>query len=198
MSTNPLTSRHALRTRLLHGGLAIAIVLQLASTQFMNPDDGGNTAFSVHQYVGLSAFLLVLGFWVTALIRKRGTPMGELMPWTSATRRAALWADIKSHFAALKSRKMPTHNENTPLASAIHGMGLLLILGMAASGTLYYFVNTGDPDAGGLVGLAMTIHRPLANLVWAYLIGHAGFGVINHFTQTQSLSTMWSFNGTDK
>lgn len=191
-------TRHALATRLLHTGLATAIIVQLGSSQFMNPDHGGNTAFSVHMYSGLAAFALVLGFWVATALRKRGTALHDLFPWTNAHRRAAVWADIKTHIVALKARTLPTHDDHSALASAIHGLGLLLMTGMAASGTLYYFVNAGDPDAGGLVGLAMFVHLNLANLVWAYLIGHAGLAVLNHFAGTLSLRTMWSLKGSDK
>ena len=77
MTKAKITTRHAMLTRFLHGALAIAIVLQLGSSQFMDPDKGGNTAFSVHQYLGLAAFGLVLLFWVFAVVRKRGTPLGE-------------------------------------------------------------------------------------------------------------------------
>ncbi|MFT6676024.1 MAG: cytochrome b561 [Sulfitobacter sp.] len=186
------TSRHALATRMLHGGLAIAIIMQLVSSQFMNPDKGGNTTFEVHEYAGLTAFAVVLGFWVFSLVRKRGTPIAELLPWASSERRPAIWSDVRTHMTALRRFKLPAHDGSSPLASAIHGLGLLLMTAMAASGTLYYFVNSGDPNAGGLVGAAMFVHKNLANLVWAYLIGHAGFAVLNHFGKTMSLRTMWS------
>lgn len=189
-------SRHAIATRLLHGGLAIAIITQLASSQFMNPDHGGNAAFEVHEYAGLAAFALVFGFWLFSIARKRGTPLAELFPWTSQKRLAALWQNICEHLGAFINYKLPLHDgSSSPFASAIHGLGLLLMTAMAASGTLYYFVNSGDPDAGGLVGAAMLVHKNLANLVWAYLIGHAGFAVVNHFGRAMSLRTMWSFKG---
>lgn len=78
------------------------------------------------------------------------------------------------------------------MASAIHGLGLLLMTAMTASGTLYYFISTGDPNAGGLVGVTMFVHKTLVNIVWAYLIGHAGFAVVNRFGDVMSLRTMWS------
>lgn len=185
-------TRHAFATRLNHAGLAIAIIVQLGSSQFMNPDKGGNTAFEVHEYAGLTAFAFVLGFWIFSLVRQRGTPIIELLPWASTKHRTALWNDVRAHAASFRRFKLPAHQEASPLASAIHGLGLLLMTAMAASGTLYYFVNTGDPDAGGLVGAAMFVHKNLGNLVWAYLIGHAGIAVLSHFGKTMSLRTMWS------
>jgi len=183
---------HAFPTRLLHAGLAGAIVVQLASSQFMTPDGAGNTAFEVHEWAGLGAFGLVFAFWGNTMLRQRGTPFAELLPWFSSTARTALWQDIRHHIAAIKARKLPLHGASAPLASSIHGLGLLLMTAMAASGTVYYFINTGDPDAGGLVGLTMLVHKTLANLVWAYLIGHAGMGVLAHFAGTVPLGRMWS------
>jgi len=52
-------------------------------------------------------------------------------------------------------------------------------------------MNTGDPDAGGLVGLAMLVHTSLANLAWAYLIGHAATAVL-HSLAGRSIGRMWS------
>jgi cytochrome b561 len=186
------TPRHAIATRVLHAGLAMAIIAQLGSSQFMNPDDGGDNIFGVHSYVGLAAFALVLAFWVQSLVRQRGTPLGMLIPWFSGARLGSVWADFKVHLSALTKLRLPVHDTHSPLASAIHGLGLLLVTAMAASGTLYFFVKTGDPDSGGLVKVAMTVHTLLANLVWAYLIGHALMALIAHYGGTLSLRQMWS------
>lgn len=183
---------HALPTRMLHAGLAGAIILQLASSQFMDADGAGNTAFKVHEWSGLAAFGLVVAFWGNTMLRQSGTPLVELLPWLSGTARKALWQDIGHHITSLRARTLPSHGASAPLASSIHGLGLLLMLAMAASGTVYYFINTGDPDAGGLVGLAMLVHKTLANLVWAYLIGHAGMGVVAHVAGSLPLGRMWS------
>lgn len=185
-------SFHSAPTRVLHAGLAGAIVVQLASSQFMNPDGAGNTAFQVHQWAGLTAFGLVVAFWANTTLRQRGTPLVQLLPWASGPARAALWQDIAGHISALKNLKMPLHGENAPLASAIHGLGLLLMTAMAGSGFIYYFINSGDPDAGGLVGFTMLVHTTFANLVWAYLIGHAGMGILAHLAGTLPLGRMWS------
>ena len=189
----PEANRHTLPTRLVHAGLAIAIVLQLASSQIMNPDGAGNAAFGLHEYSGLAAFALVLAFWFLTLVRRRGTPLADLFPWFSGSRIAAVWSDAKAHLSTLTHLRLPAHGEDSPLASAIHGLGLLLMTAMAFSGAVYYVINTGDPDAGGLVGVTMTVHRTLANLVWAYLIGHAGAALLAHYAGTLPIFRMWSF-----
>lgn len=189
-------TRHSLGTRIFHAALALAVMTQLATSlvaEAPSPRHAGNWVFGVHQYVGLAAFAFVLCFWLVVLLRRTGTAPVRIFPWLSAMGRTELAADIKAHLAAFRALRMPRYEEASALASAVHGLGLLLMLAMAGSGALYYVMNAGNPNAGGLVGVAMSIHRSLATLVWAYLIGHAGMAVIHHFTQAMSLTEMWSF-----
>lgn len=186
---------HGRTTRVLHIGLALVIIGQLTSSLWMEPpapDEAGNQIFQIHQYLGLTGFAVIFLFWITVAFRRRGTDAGLLLPWFSARRRAALLADLGAHLRALRAMQYPAHADHSPLAAAIHGLGLLLMTAMASSGALYYLINQGDPDAGGLVGVTMLVHTGLANLVWAYLIGHASVAVLNHATSHQSLRAMWS------
>jgi cytochrome b561 len=90
-------------------------------------------------------------------------------------------------------KRLPPYEETAPLASAVHGLGLLLMTAMAASGGVYAAqvwagAQSPEPDAS----LVMTVHFALANLVWAYLIGHAAMATIHHFAHAASLRRMWS------
>lgn len=194
MNDKPV-GKHTLLTRIAHMGLAIAVVVQLLTSLVLvplSPTETPNIYFYIHTYSGLTAFAFVLLFWIVVMWRKTGTSLGLIFPWASINRIKAFWEDLVMHLRMLVKFKLPPANENSPFASAIHGLGLLLILAMATSGTIYYFINAGDPDAGGLVGLVIFVHKTLANLVWVYLIGHASMAVIHHFSQQQSLTEMWS------
>lgn len=188
--------KHALQTRLLHGGLAIAILTQLLTSLAMEgPDEvqSGDILFQIHRYSGLTAAVLALALWLVILTRRRGTDLGALLPWFSGARLSALWIDLRLHMAALVKLRLPTHDPDAALPAAVHGLGLLLISAMALSGTVYFLqvmfgFHSAEPD--GM--LAMTVHVTLANLVWAYLIGHAGLGVLHHLLRSASLTEMWS------
>ncbi len=191
-------SKHTALTRAAHGLLAIAVIVQLTSSQVMIPEEPGkvaNSAFEVHQYAGLAAFAFVLLFWGAITVRRHGTEASVLFPWFSATQRSALWTDTREHVSSLWRFKLPPYHPKSPFSGAIHGLGLIIITLMATSGTLYYFVNDGDPDGGGLVAVAMAVHRAIANLAWAYLIAHAAIAVIYHFATDMSLREMWSVDG---
>lgn len=193
--SNP-TAKHGLPTRLAHAGLGIAIILQLLTSLGMQapyPGRAGDFLFGIHSYVGLGALGFVFLFWLVVMLRRRGAEMGLLIPWFSRARIRAVWQDARKHLEAVLHLRLPAYDEHGPLASAVHGLGLLLMTAMAASGTLYFFINAGNPDAGGWVAVSMFVHKTLANLVWAYLIGHAGLAVLHHYTQHLSLAEMWSF-----
>lgn len=58
------TFYHAVVTRLLRCGIAIAIIMQLALIYLMNPDKGGNIALEGHKYTSLTPFFgLNLPHW---------------------------------------------------------------------------------------------------------------------------------------
>ena len=189
-------TRHNRATRLLHAGLALAIVTQLLTSLSMHgPDDvqAGDILFQVHRYSGLLATVLAFGLWVTILVRSRGTELGALIPWFSGRRLTALWHDVQVHAGAAVKLRLPEPDPQAELPSAIHGLGLVLISAMAASGAVYFVqvslgLHSAEPD--GMI--AMTVHLALANLVWAYLIAHAGLAVLHHLLRSMHLSTMWS------
>lgn len=189
------TARHGLATRMVHMGLAAAVVVQLVTSLVIAAPQGaqpGDFWFAIHAYSGLAAFGFVLAFWLVAAVRRRGTPASRLFPWFDAARRAEAWADVVIHIRTLRTGRLPPYHEDAPFAAAVHGLGLVLMTAMAASGTLYWLAGGGDPGAGGAVFVAMLIHKPLANLAWVYLIGHAGVALVHHVTDHQPLGEMWS------
>ncbi|PWW04042.1 cytochrome b561-like protein [Hoeflea marina] len=195
MATQSISPKHTLATRLAHASLATAIILQLASSQFMRHPRGatpGDWLFSVHEYVGLFALLAAFGFWLAMAARRRGISAGLLFPWLSGSRIGAVWTDIKIHLRSLMKLRLPPYEDDAPLASAVHGLGLLLMTFMALTGTIYFIGELNDATQSAFVRLDKEAHELFANLVWAYLIGHAALAVLHHYLSNLSLGEMWS------
>ena len=195
MSRTFIPVKHGFPTRFAHIGLALAILTQLGTSLVMHgpgQDHSGNVAFEVHETSGLVALGFAFLFWIVLVARRAGTAPGALFPWTSKQRRAALWEDSRAHLTALTKLRLPDFSAVSPFASAVHGLGLLLMSAMALSGAIYFLFNTGGADAGAAVRAAMGVHLLLANLVWAYLLGHAGLALLHHFTHRMDLREMWS------
>jgi len=188
--------KHGLATRAVHGGLALAVLAQLLTSLAMQgPDEvqPGDLLFQVHRYSGLAATGFALTLWLVVLMRRRGSDLGALLPWISAARLESLWSDIRLHATALLRFRLPAHDPDAALPAAVHGLGLLLITAMAISGAVYFLqvalgLHSAEPE--GMV--AMTVHLALANLVWVYLIAHAGLAILHHLLRSASLTEMWS------
>jgi cytochrome b561 len=193
---NTSIARHNRATRLFHAGLALVIVTQLLTSLVMQgPDEAqvGDLLFQLHRYSGLVATILAFGLWVTIFMRSLGTEIGALIPWFSGERLVALWQDAKLHAENAVKLRLPKHDPKAALPAAVHGLGLMLVSAMAMSGAVYFAqvslgLHSAEPD--GM--LAMTVHLALANLVWAYLIAHAGLAVLHHLLRSASLTEMWS------
>jgi len=173
-------------TRALHSVLAVAVIYQLASSLVMEGPKHGHEApglrgllFESHEWMGLGATAVVVLFWVWSLVRRGETRLGELFPWFSRERMQALKEDLVRLAGALRRRNLPPYEPRSPLAAAIHGLGLALVGAMALTGTVYFIFHGWAGEAGAAAKAAVEVHTTLANLVWAYLIGHAGMALLH-------------------
>lgn len=187
--TADLPRSHSRLTRLLHAATALAIVWQLGLSLIMVPPDEApvlGMPMRLHEYGGAVALAVLVLFWLNALVRQSGTSLGALLPWASSRRLAALWSDPKAQLGALARLRAPVHTDDSPLASAVHGLGLLWMTGMAASGLVWWLGPASVSEA------AIEMHVLIGTLAWVYLIGHAAMGLFHHVRKDASLAAMWS------
>ena len=109
-----------------------------------------------------------------------------MFPWGSRERLKALKADLRLHVAAVRQYRLPTLGEATPLASAVHGLGLTTALIMGVSGAWLFAMAAPD-------GLVLEIHKTMSNLMWAYVVLHASLGVLHQFGGHRLLQRMFTF-----
>jgi len=174
-----LPSVHSLPTKILHGVLALAVTYQLAFIGLVEqPRKGapGNLFYQIHEIVGLSTLGVVSAFWIWVLVRRGETSWPALFPWFAPARLRNLAADIGRHWAALRRFKLP-EAEEMPLATAVHGLGLLTVTAMAVTGAAFALLGLPRDQAR----LVLQIHKLVANFMWAYLIAHAGLAVLHQF-----------------
>lgn len=178
---------HSQTTRVLHLILLLCVVYQLVGSQFTSRPIAGaplDLITALHEYAGLGTMVVVGAFWVWTLVRRRETPLGKLFPWFSARRLGDVLADIKGQFRSLLRREIPSDADGAS-AGAIHGLGILTVTFMTATGTAYFFLD------GTLARSFLSLHRLSANLMWAYLFGHAGLAVLHHLAGSNILSRMF-------
>jgi cytochrome b561 len=186
-------NRRSIATRVLHAALLLSVLWQLIGSNFVERprlNQPANGFYEVHEIVGLATLALVAVFWLWSAFRRRETPFAALLPWLSAARLKALGADLGWHWAELRQRRLPGGEAETPLASAVHGLGLLTALAMGATGTWLYT----QAIPGGLV---LEAHKLIANLMWAYVVGHAGLAVLHQLAGHEVLQRMFDRTTSD-
>ena len=171
-----VTARSPL-TKLLHFAVAACVVHQLVISQIMQPPTAtaaGDLAWQAHRAVGLASLGLLLAFWVWVLFRRGEASVDRLLPWFSAKLRGALLRDIGDHLRVLRLRRLPPPGDR-PLAAAVHGLGLLTASAMALTGAAALL--PGLPPS--LLDADLSMHSAVANLMWAYLVGHATLALLH-------------------
>jgi cytochrome b561 len=177
-------------TRVLHLLLLVAVLHQLIDSQFMDkplPGEEPSLIFNLHEYIGLASVGVVAAFWVWTMVRRGETSLGRLLPWFSLMRLRDVAADAMCQLRRLARLQAPS-DEDGPMASAVHGLGLLTVTMMAATGTLYYSTG-GSPFAHS----ALSMHKLFANVMWVYLVTHASLAVLHQLLGSDIYSRMfWS------
>lgn len=182
-----MSAPRSLTTKLIHGSLMLAVTWQLLGSNLMERPRfaaPGNFFYEVHEWVGLATLVIVVVFWLWTALRRRETRLAALLPWFSGAGWRAVLTDARAHWAAVRALKLPDPTADTPLASAVHGLGLLTALAMAATGGLLYL----QALPGGLV---LEVHKIVSNLMWAYVVGHAGLAVVHQMAGHRMLQRMF-------
>jgi len=188
----------SLPTRILHLGLVLTVSAQLFISLIMEEPDEvssgiSHLAFNAHEIIGLFALLIVFLHWGWSVFTPSSEGTKHLLPWTGTARDQVL-NDLKRVFRG----KFPSLNKHGGLIGLIHGLGLLAVTGIAATGGVLYFIypETGEP---GWIAEAYTeIHEFLATLVWIYWIGHVGMAILHEVNGRRQIVNMFFMDKTKK
>jgi cytochrome b561 len=77
----------------------------------------------------------------------------------------------------------------------VHGLGLLLATYLAATGFIVYTQMAADGSMTSLGHMLADWHGALANVMWAYLIGHALMALLHQIMGEGLLRKMWTISG---
>ena len=179
-------------TRILHFALLIVVLHQLLSSLWAEkppPGEAMGWPLYLHERAGIAGVAVLGLFWVWLLARGPREPsIGRLFPWFSPARIAAVFADVAKILRAVAELRRPPLDLDA-LASATHGLGLLVASWMALTGAMWFFVFDGGSYGRTVLGL----HRLVANLMWAYLIGHASVALLHQALGDDIFSRMFWF-----
>ena len=166
-------------TWILHSLLALLVVGQLLSMLLhQNLANGSAFAYGAmvyHKYAGMLAFLVCLSFLLYRAL-SRTQRLLDWFPWL--TRKG--WQAIVADLCFLLRAKLVERREGGGLAGTVHGLGMLLVLGLSASGTAFFVCQA--LGYGSLAHRLIALHTSYAFLVWWYLGGHVLMALLHQLT----------------
>ncbi len=192
--------------RILHSLLALCMLCQLALGELMDvpgqPSTGSEVSlslvtsalayedheasgdeeswmFEAHELLGLGIAALIVLRLALAFSDIPGANWRNLFPWLTASGRNQLAREISAQSAGWKEGRLAAPEEGESVARTVHGLMLLTVLGMAASGVTLFF---GWNEHGHQTAMIHTIgeaHELMAGLIEALIALHV-LAVILH------------------
>lgn len=184
-------------TRILHLIVAVGVTLQMLLSLVMvspKPDRAPNFWFEGHEFFGATLLVVVTVYWLWIIARTiaRDEPL-MLFPWFSPQLRQDLFDDVKATWRDLSNKRLPPADTVKPLPAAVQGLGLLLALGMAATGTIVEIGMGPDGATSPLVHAVKEVHETMAPLMWGYLVVHPLVGFAHQLLGDRIVSRMFHF-----
>lgn len=176
-------------SKIYHWLLSFAISFELFSSTLMS-DVSTNSAFQApssvgvfdaHQIGGITCAIILIAYlrraWRNPEVRYR------LFPWLY---RGGMRLVLKEA-RALMHGHLPPAGTGVGLPSFVHGLGLLIMLGMGVTGVLNILLRPGVtiPFSFGfaptffIYSIESVVHNAISVMAWAYWIGHVAFAIIH-------------------
>lgn len=182
-------------TRIFHLLVAAGVTSEMLTSLVMvypKPGRLPNEWYEVHETVGIGLLAVVSLYWLWIVGRTltRGEAM-RLFPWFSPRLLGALRDDVVETAKAALRLRLPEGDEGRPLPAAIQGLGLILALGLAGTGTAIELAMAPDGGLSPLFRAVKEVHESLAPVMWAYLVVHPLMGFLHQMAGHGSLNRMF-------
>ncbi len=183
-------------TRFLRLGLAATVTVQLLVSLWMVGPASRHPAtalehagFVVHEWVGLCALVIVLAHWLWSLQSSGDAGIRHLFPLDREGRR-----EVLAELRVLGSGRRVEQGPGGGLAGLAHGLGLLAVTAIAATGGVLFVLLSGFRDNPALTHTVAHLHALVSNFVWVYWFGHVGMALLHQFRGDGVLRRMFSLS----
>lgn len=192
--------------RILHSLLALCMLCQLALGELMDvpgkhsaehevsmslvtpalahedhegDEEEESWMFEAHELLGLTIAALIVLRLALAFSDIPGANWRNLFPWLTGDGRRQLGQEIRAQSAGWKQGKLAAPEDGESVARTVHGLMLLTVLGMAASGVALFFGWNEHGSQTEMVHMVGEAHEVMAGLVEALIALHV-LAVILH------------------
>jgi cytochrome b561 len=167
--------------KMLHVAFSLLITFQLFSQIFMKEiwrhhgrAPVGHILFHAHMWAGMATATVLVIFWY--LVYKNQEMRSHFFPY-SGDHLQRVCNDI----GGLAKNQLPPHGMRGGLPGLIHGLSLLAVTAMSATGFLMFFLipSYGLATPSYSYQIPTAVHDFLSTLVWIYWGGHVAMAFMH-------------------
>jgi len=184
--------RYTAEDKILHFMIGGGMLFELIIENWMQrpkPDEPGTVLqilfFGVHEFVGISLLAIIVTRFLLMIGDKQN--FLRLFPWFNAGGRRALSSELREAPSNWLSGNLKDTEEQNFLARSVHGLGLLLALGLGLTGTTIFSEISPEGTMGALGLGALEIHEVLGTLLWVFLIAHVTMAIYHQMLGHRAL-----------
>jgi len=141
--------------------------------------------FGAHEFVGITLLVIVMTRFMLMIGERKD--FLRLFPWFEKGGRQSLMNELKDTLPGWFSGNLKDIGEQDFLAKTVHGLGLLLALGLGCTG-LILFIEISPKEALSNLGHdAMEVHELMGTLLWVFIIAHFAMAIYHQLLGHKAL-----------
>jgi len=163
---------------LIAGGMILELIIE-NWMQRPKPDEtitmSQTLFFGAHEFIGIALLAIVVTRFMLMVGNRKD--FLRLFPWFEKSGRQSLVSELKDAFPGWFSGNLKDTGEQDFLAKAVHGLGLLLALGLGCTGLILFIEISPEGTTGALGHEVMEVHELMGILLWIFIIAHIAMTV---------------------
>jgi cytochrome b561 len=169
--------RYSAEEKILHFMIGGGMLFQLIIENWMQHPKPDETAtalqvlfFGAHEFIGVSLLVIVSTRFLLMIGEKQD--FLRLFPWFDADGRQGIANELKEAPSDWLSGNLKDTGEQNFLARSVHGLGLLLALGLGVTGLIIFIELSPEGTTSALGHGTMEVHEVMGTLLWVFLVAH--------------------------
>ncbi len=181
-----------------HLAIVCLVTIQLTTELFMKLPKPGESVqefealfLLIHEWDGFIALGIVV-FYLMHLA-DGSDEWKRIFPWMSAPGRKGIWRELCVDVPGWFRGKLKSSAEARYIAGTVHGLGILLIVALGATGTMIFIGIEPDGNMDRETKLLKDLHSDLGDMIWIYFLAHSGMALIHQVAGHRVFQNIFNF-----
>jgi len=181
----------------IHLAIVCLVAFQLFSEQLMEIPKPGEAVDDVqalflllHEWNGF----IVLGLAVLFLLLRadKSQQRHSLFPWLSTAGWKGLFKEIAHDVPGWFRGKLNKPEDSFHIASTVHGLGILLLIGLGATGIIVFAGLEPNGYMDRDTKLIKDLHTDMGTLIWIFVLGHSAMALLHQLAGHRVFQSIFS------